>query len=784
MEKPTLKVSKRIFNLLLLLIFFLGESEAQKNFEVALISDAAENGNHFFEQAIKTEITALLASQYQLKFTEVYTDGIASRIAENIAEINANNQADVLIGAGIISSKILANQSSFPIPTIASIQLLNDIEENEISGNTVSGIPNFTFVNSPFNIVDGIKVLKEICNCNKLAVLTGSNLSAIGIKGQDIYSGSEIEWLSLEADLSNSISKIPDDVGGIYILSPLTTYSSEEIKTFFEQLNERRLPSFTLLDTPMLALGAYASFAAGDNLKKIPRRIARNVEKIAEGKNPKDFPVDIESFSKQLVVNMETVNMVGNYPKWTLLDNALLININQPNTNRKINLKSAIAEGMQNNLGYQIEAKQTEISAKDLSLAKSNYLPQLNVETTGFFLDSNTVNSSFGARGDFNWTAGASFSQLILSEPALANIAIQKLLYESQQQVQNQSELDVILEVAQRYFNYMQVLSIAELQNNNIKAINQNLTIAKDKEKVGYSGATDVYRWQTELDLARTDLYETGAQLKAVGFQLNETLNQPIGEIFSIEESENISQLIEELDEIFVNLIQDQTALNQFTDFMVKESQQNLPEIQQIELAIAAQERLFKSNQRSFYIPTIVFGANYDYPIETVNPGAPPPIPGFEVGNNPTWNAAFNVSIPLFAGGSRKYQKQKTQVGLYQLQDQQKEVSNLLELQVRANMEQVNASYNNIRLTKSAAASAGKNIAIVQDLYQSGQVNVTTLVDAQNALLGSQINATNANYQFMIDYFALQRSIGNYPFLATEEQKAQFLQRFVNFKNN
>lgn len=771
---------------MLLLLCILSKANAQPAFEVAIISDAAESENHFFEESVKAEIEALLGSRFDLNFTEVYTNGSVADITNEIAGIYAKGQADVLIGAGIISSEILANQSAYPLPSIASIQLINALDTNSVSNNIASGISNFTYINSPFNIEEGIKALKEICRCEKLAALTIPNLSAIGLSGEAIFSGieAEVEWLSLESDLSGTLSEIPDDVGGVYILSPLAGYSSGEVQQFFDQLIERKLPSFTLLDAPMLEQGAYASFAAGDNLQKIPRRIAINVEKIAEGKNPADFPVDMETFTNQLVVNMETVNKIGLYPNWPLLDNALLVNINQPNTTRVLNLRSVIAEGIQNNLGYQIETKQTQISAKDLALAKSKYLPQLDVESSGFFLDENSVNASFGTRGSFNWTAGASFSQLILSEPALANIAIQKLLFESQQQVQKQSELDVILEVAQRYFNYLQVLSVAELQNNNIKAVNQNLRIATDKEKVGYSGASDVYRWQTELDLAKTDLNAANAQLKTVGYQLNETLNRPIGEVFAIEASENINGLIEELDQVFVNLIQDQAALNQLADFMVYEAGQNLPELEQIQLAISAQERLLKSNKRSFYLPTIAFGAGYDYPIETVNPGDPPPIPGFEVNNNPTWNAAFNVSIPLFAGGSRKYQKEKTEVGLFQLQDQQKEVNNLLELQVRANMELVNASYNNIRLTKSAAEAAEKNIGIVRDLYQSGQVNVVTLVDAQNALLGAQINATNAAYQFMIDYFALQRSIGNYNFLATEEQKAAFLQRFLNYKTN
>ncbi|MDX2245159.1 MAG: TolC family protein [Bacteroidia bacterium] len=785
MEKPIVQISLRYISLFLSLLFLL-KANAQQTFTVAIVSDAAEQADHFFERAIKAEISALLSSRYDLSFTEVYTNADIPTINQEMAGIYAQKQADVLVGVGVLSSKIIANQNTFPIPSIATVQLINQDSRDSLLPNAVSGIPNFTYINSPFNIAEGINILKEICRCTKLAVLTHTNLSTIELSGEDIFSDgdTEIEWIGLEADLGSTISKIPDDVEGVYILSPLTNYSSGEIKEFFDELIRRKLPSFSLLDVPMLEQGAYAAFAVSDNFNKIPRRIALNVEKISEGKNPEDFPVNIESFTNQLVVNMETVNKIGTYPRWTLLDNALLVKINKPNTTRVLNLKVAIAEGIQNTLSYQIATKEVQLSAKDVSLAKSNYLPQLGLESTAFFLDSNTVNSSFGTKGSFNWTAGASFSQLILSEPALANIAIQKLLFESQQKAQKQSELDVILEVAQRYFNYMQVLAVAELQNNNIKAVNQNLAIAKNKEAVGYSGASDVYRWQTELDLAKTELYATNAQLKAAGYQLNETLNRPIDEVFAIESSESISQFIEELDQIFVSLIQDQASFNQLTDFMVNEAQQNLPEIQQIQLAIAAQERLLKSNKRSFYLPTIAFGANYDYPISTVNPGAPLPIPGVEISINPTWNAAFNVSIPLFSGGSRKFEKQKTEVGLYQLQDQQKDVNNLLELQVRANMEKVNASYNNIRLTRSAAEAAEKNIGIVRDLYQSGQVDVITLVDAQNSLLGAQLNATNAAYQFMLDFFALQRSIGNYTFLATDAQREAFLQRFINFKSN
>ena len=296
---------KRIPSLLLVLCLYFSV-QAQRTFDIVIISDAAQNETHFFEENIQEEINALLGSRFALNFTKVYTNGNIATINEAIADVFAKNEADVLIGAGIISSKLLADQESYPIPTIATIQLVETY-------NTVSGVTNFTYIKTPFNIEDGIQVLEEICACEKLAVLTNYGLSAIGASGEDIFSDIEtdIEWIELATNISSTVTQIPNDVGGVYILSPLAENSTDEIKAFLAQLSDRKLPSFSLFDDPILTLGGYASFSTGDNLQKIPRRIALNIEKITEGKDPKDFSVDIETFTNQLVINMETVNKVG-----------------------------------------------------------------------------------------------------------------------------------------------------------------------------------------------------------------------------------------------------------------------------------------------------------------------------------------------------------------------------------------------------------------------------------------------------------------------------------------
>ena len=93
-------------------------------------------------------------------------------------------------------------------------------------------------------------------------------------------------------------------------------------------------------------------------------------------------------------------------------------------------------------------------------------------------------------------------------------------------------------------------------------------------------------------------------------------------------------------------------------------------------------------------------------------------------------------------------------------------------------------SLRNLQLNNQAAAFAKNNVDIVQDLYNEGQINITTLIDAQNAYFSAEINATNSLYTFLTDLFVLERSTGQYLSLATEEQRNDFISRFLVYKSN
>jgi len=774
---------------LFFLILFLGinDSDAQKELDILLLNDSKKDGQYLMGNEIKNEISALMSSTYPLNFIDYFMSENIISPEKIYEEIYITEQADVVISTGMMSSQILNKFKDYPSPTIASVNIESSYKE--VGDTSRAKKSNYTYVESPFDIRKDLETMIEITKPKEIVILMEERMNGITSNIETILSGwfdVEFKRINIENDPQSTLQKIEDGVDAAYLLSPFPRYTKEESISFFEGISDRKIPCFTLFDDPMIAYGAYASFSSTENMERIPRKIAIQVSKIAEGVKPEDLDVSIQAFTEELYINMKSVNKTGIYPSWEVLDYATLVNINEIDADRKINLKSAIAEGLENNLGLQSEKMESQIVKKDIGIARSNFLPQLEVESTGLWLDENSVNSSFGTKGSFNWSAGASFSQLILSEPAMANVAIQKLLYESQTQKENQVEMDIILDVASAYLICLQAESLNHLHNENSAVKKKNLEIAQNKEKVGYSAVNDVYRWESELALSKVDFQNSSVQLKASKYRLNLLLNRPVDEDFQLT-GIDMDRMEEGLFNGGMNeWIGSPGEVEAFSEFMYEEAKKNLPELRQMEAAVAMQQRMFKSSKIAYFTPTIAFGASYDHPLAVVNPGEPISIPGIEFGSSssPSWNAAVVASIPVFTGTYRKKQKQKSHLLLQKTELIQSDVQSKLELQVRASVESTISSFNQLKLTQKAAESAQKNLVIVQDLYETGQINVSILIDAQNAALGASINASNTVYNFMIDLFELQRSSGVYQIFNSEEERKNFLTRYINFKTS
>lgn len=747
------------------------------------------------ESIIRDEIQVLMRNRYNVQMKTIYGDLDPEKIQSGITQAFQDNETDIVVGIGSISSAILAQQKSFPKPTIASLiidQSLQGVPSNE---EGASGVENFAFLQSPFNIQRDIESLYRIYPFKKIGFL-GSRyiVEVLPFELEKYFAnmlqnlGADFEIIAFTDQTETTLSKIPEDVDAIYILPDFNQLTDAQMQALIEGINEKKLVSSGLLGGELITDGALMGYEAVNNLEiVIPRRIALNILKIADGSQASTLPVSVPTYTKTLLINMATARKIQKFPDFDLMADAILVNLNKVTTDRSLTLEGVIAEALGNNLNIKIAEKGVSIADRDVALARSDYLPQINANTTITALDRNTAQNSFGAQGRVNWIAGGNLSQLILSEPALANIAIQKYLKEGQEFALQEEQLNIVLDVSTAYLQVLQAKKIIDIRQENVAVTRENYDIAQAKEVVGYSGATDLNRFQAELAQNNISLNNAQAQYRQAQFLLNQVLNRPIDEDFNLDEINMDQPLFKVIDPRVLELIDNYGALEKFADFMVDEGRTRLPEIQQIRRTIAAQERLRKSQMRRFYYPTLSLSGSTNYIIDRYRTVPSPLLEGLGGGNAgfvvdvPTWDFGITLSYPIFAGDSRRREIQRSDFQIDQLRDQESLIMQELELGLRISFETAGASFSAVNLSREASDAAGKNFEIIQDSYSQGLANITTLVDAQNVALQTSLEAENAVYQFMIDILNLERLVGYYYLVASPEERDDFYARLNQY---
>ncbi len=119
----------------------------------------------------------------------------------------------------------------------------------------------------------------------------------------------------------------------------------------------------------------------------------------------------------------------------------------------------------------------------------------------------------------------------------------------------------------------------------------------------------------------------------------------------------------------------------------------------------------------------------------------------------------LTATLPIFEGTRRIYDLKREQSVLSELSRRRALARELVERQTRTSLRFMESSFPNIGITLTAEENARKNLEIVREKYSQGIVNITDLLDAQNASFSAEQAATSAVYRYMIDLVAFQRAI-------------------------
>lgn len=552
-----------------------------------------------------------------------------------------------------------------------------------------------------------------------------------------------------------------------------TDSNNEEARQRVRDLTASGIPTFSMVSREVDKVPVLASASTPSFIPKYARRIALNILKIYEGVNPADLPVRIEEPARDFVLDMSVAKDLGVYPSFDLMNEARFVGLNESKSGASaISLQGAVLEALDRNLQYNAGIFSVDIAEQNKKRAYADLMPQLSAQVSTAVIDQNISLADGSQLRPGTHSVAADVTQVIFSEPLLANIAIQDILHKQSIQQQRDLSLDIILNTSLSYINLLQIQNILNIRNENVAVTRQNLHTAQEKYENGFIGRSDVYRLESQLAQNNIDLNDILAQYDQARYQFNVLLNRDQASLLDLAalpfDAENFVIAGDQIN----GLINNQYELELLTDFYIAHALENVPAIIQTDYAVTIAERRLKSTRRSFYLPQIALSGNYTEPLGTYN------VPqGVEL--DATWSIGASASLPIFQGGKRSRDRQINRLELEQLRTDRSFLKQNVELGVRADMETLVASYIRRDLSRISADNAQENFKIIQDLYRQGQADIITLIDAQNNSLQAELTAVNALYQLMADYLQLERDIGAFYFTMTPAEKSSFISSLV-----
>ncbi len=756
------------------------QSEKKIDLHVGLLLDArpheTDSGSDL--EFLRGEIHRVLGAERSVHFLPEHLRfgaGLAGYLSL------ANDPAvDLIISVGPASASMLAAQGGLPKPTIAVGILDVELQRMPLVDPGVSGVSDFTYVLSSHAIEQDLAAFHRIHPFSHLAVIVSESLRGrLDFEGffqrltAPYEAGAELVFWGAD----NPLPVLGGAVDAVYLTTAFER-RPEEITALAEAIAGRGLPSFAM-SRAYVDAGIMGCIGDQNARDRIVRSLALIVEGVALGEELASMPVQ-QNLDEQWVLNAATVRQIGLDLSFETLFSARFLKADEPSGAPRFGLREIIAEGLRSNLDLRIEKSHVDLAAQEMRRARSSLLPSVETSATLLQIDPEAAERAFGQQPERTGKATGTVQQVLYSEPALANVEIQRYLAEAARHRADLVALDVVLNLATAYFDILLARTAGRIQDENLEASRRNLKIARTRHAVGYAGVADVYRWESEVAQATQASIQAFNSLYLAKVQLNRLLNQPdIGEEFEVEDAALSDDLFNGFDPTGMgDLIRRAGDVEILTDFLVQEALGNMPSLKQLEANRKAAERRQRMNYRQYYLPSVALRGQADYTFWRDGQGMPQasaaPLDG-------TWNLALHFTYPLFQGNQRKVAVDRTAVQQQQLRLQEESLRQQLSQAVRVRMTNLVSRSTNIHFAQVSAASARKSFELVQDAYEKGLRGIAPLVDAQRAALSASQAEAGAVYEYLVSYLQLENSLGGYTMFMTPDEREAFVGRLTAF---
>lgn len=740
-------------------------------FTIALLDDAEPVDHVGMRQRHIDELKTLTKAEFRLKFVDYRIDWSTNNYQKQLDAIYRNPKIDMLLVLGVAANQVVVKRPQFSKPTF-----LPFVVERELAGapfkqvgdgkNGISNKKNLSYLSYSSEFVDTVEQLRDVVRFNNIAiigdevlfrVLPPQLLSRIE-QNQDL----QLQMVPHDGQDHDLLARIPENVDSV-MFGYTPRLPRAELAELITNLTDRGLPTFSYLEENLIQYGLLATPLNQSLYQFSARRNALNMQAVMLGEPASQQPILVE-IKEKLTINESTAQKLGIAIDFKVLVDAEVVNFGVGDVSDRLDLLQITEAALEQNLSLKNVGYTLALQNNQRDIAKGALRPQLsaNGSYSRRKSDSGAVLSGFASEESSQ--ANIQLSQTLFSDSQFGNYKIQSLLAQATTQEFRQAQLDTIREASLAMADVLQAQAVAAIQQENLDFSEKNLELAIDRVAIGVSSSADQYRWETQVSNGKSAVFGSFSNVLITKQNLNRVLNRDIAAQLEVMPLDLNNSMVYSTEEIF-KLMDNTDTFERMYRFGLRKSFENTPEIKRLESIIAAKKRELKILKRRHWLPNVSLTGQVSESLDDSSPA-------IDASDDRDWQLMLNASIPFYRGGQTKAERKQGEIELAQLENQLESVKQGISQSLRASMNNVITTLFNLDFSAAAATAASKSLLLVTDAYSKGTVPVVDLLDAQNASISANLAEVQASIGFFRASIEMQRAIGIYEFLMSDEQKA------------
>ncbi len=607
-------------------------------------------------------------------------------------------------------------------------------------------------------------------------------------------------------NISSSLSKIPSDVDSVFV-TPLYNLTSDQRKDMYQQLNRKKLPTFSSVGKEDVDLGAMLGTSTFDVDKKLAEATSFNIHGVLHGKAVKNEKIPFYD-EKVIFYNSDTGEALGYTPALRLLNNSVVISHKPKKTYDLGELIKTLDEG---NLDMVRKKYLIDAARRSVASAYLRYLPTLRID-----LGYQTYNSKYAeSYSNVPTSAGAftlAMDQVLYSPDLVTNIIVKHKKLKFDKAEHDLTKANTEYQVANLYIETLMLGNMLKVQEESVQETRENLAMARVREKTGKCGYEEVFRWAGEVSEQEKKLLSMQADYKNLLVQISKLMNTNQKEDFAFKPLTANDPAFFTTDLHIIDHVRNPKKLGQFTDMLVQEVQYLSPETTKLKAAIAMKKAEMSNYGQKFFMPnakmsleyTSQFARNLPYENEGhqqlmgakasyagISAAAAGAGPG--MGPGTIGGAMMNAASPYLGlneqsfrffigaqwkpieGGHKIAEIGRCKAELNELNAYLEEVNTEIEMQVRSVVNRAISKYFMIEKSYKAMFAESENYDMVKAKYLRGEVSVNQLADAHDLYYKAKVDALNSQYEFFKELVWVQRGLLSVDWTQASEEAKKWI---------